>query len=751
MSRRTDPTETYPSNTKTNPIPPLRPTQGRSAANPTAGVPQRQTGRTAAQTKRKDQGNTIPLNRQLYREALEAQAGNPQSPAIKTTRQIAEKTWNGQEPTSSALPNRKQKQMLPQEKQTLPMGRPKRPDRLWKTEEEESEEERLREEEKERERAEREAIEEEAWQRHLETVERNQRDLEERRRQKGRQERWDGFGDQFQDILETGKNALAGEWDKFWDDDERTEYWGKRIGETREKLSDVWNFLQDPFAALGNYYLGEASPTDGEFLQKMAKRGSMQREASADWIAAYANYLLGEAAPTDNDGLKYMAELGKKNNLLNFIRYYGDTQVGGFLGALDSLFGGSEDGWLAENHNGLMEEARENYDRIIDSFPPFLRKTVQSTVLDVESWTDVLMSVTGDLPVGLPAITRTYGKAKDEAARKGYSRGMQTAYALDKTLHEYFLTRTDGYDLNENDRAFLKFFGDYISEQEGIVEAIESADKKRVPDLLESILMLAEKGLDHVLKGVQEPDPKDIPDIFDDMIDGLLDRTEEKVDAWEKDAWAPKETLPEEIWGLPEYDRSDGSDGGALLPAGGETDAGELWELPEGTEYTGNPDENWYTGDEEKAVLPKGPLQPNMTYRAGEFGYTYQTDEQGRISNWHADELQLTDRTGRLPYVRNTPGKQPGDHAGHLAGDRFGGSGGLDNLVSQYWLVNLSSYRKLENDWKRAIQDGKNVDVNVEVEYDGDDLRPSAFSIEYTIDGVEYSKHITNDFLGGIG
>ena len=74
----------------------------------------------------------------------------------------------------------------------------------------------------------------------------------------------------------------------------------------------------------------------------------------------------------------------------------------------------------------------------------------------------------------------------------------------------------------------------------------------------------------------------------------------------------------------------------------------------------------------------------------------------------------------------------------------------MDNLVSQYWLVNLSSYRKLENDWKRAIQDGKNVDVNVCVEYNGSDLRPSAFSIEYTIDGETVTKYITNDFLGGL-
>ena len=75
----------------------------------------------------------------------------------------------------------------------------------------------------------------------------------------------------------------------------------------------------------------------------------------------------------------------------------------------------------------------------------------------------------------------------------------------------------------------------------------------------------------------------------------------------------------------------------------------------------------------------------------------------------------------------------------------------MDNLVSQYWLVNLSSYRKLENDWNKAIQAGKTVDVNVCVEYAGDDLRPSAFSIEYTIDGEEHSKHITNDILGGLG
>ena len=96
-------------------------------------------------------------------------------------------------------------------------------------------------------------------------------------------------------------------------------------------------------------------------------------------------------------------------------------------------------------------------------------------------------------------------------------------------------------------------------------------------------------------------------------------------------------------------------------------------------------------------------------------------------------------------------GKQPGDHAGHLAGDRFGGSGKLDNLVSQYWLVNLSSYKVLENKWHRAIQAGKTVKVDVAVIYNGDDLRPSEFFIVYYSDGEKQTKRITNDLLGGLG
>ena len=139
-----------------------------------------------------------------------------------------------------------------------------------------------------------------------------------------------------------------------------------------------------------------------------------------------------------------------------------------------------------------------------------------------------------------------------------------------------------------------------------------------------------------------------------------------------------------------------------------------------------------------------GNLKPNIKYQTGEFKYNYETDANGRISNWNTDNLQLTERDARLNYNSDTPGKIEGDHAGHLAGDRFGGSPELDNIVSQSQNINLSQYKKIENQWAKAISEGKEVTVNVDIKYDGDGLRPIEFNVEYTIDGDFFSQSILN-------
>ena len=142
--------------------------------------------------------------------------------------------------------------------------------------------------------------------------------------------------------------------------------------------------------------------------------------------------------------------------------------------------------------------------------------------------------------------------------------------------------------------------------------------------------------------------------------------------------------------------------------------------------------------------LVNGKLKPNVTYKTGEFGYKYKTDSKGRISNWSTDNLQLSKRANRLPYNSNTPGKIDGDHAGHLAADRFGGSPDIDNLVSQSSRVNLSEYKKIENIWADAISKGKKVTTNVEVLYDKNSSRPKGFNVQYTIDGMAYMTRILN-------
>ncbi|MCQ6264710.1 DNA/RNA non-specific endonuclease [Fictibacillus sp. WQ 8-8] len=139
-----------------------------------------------------------------------------------------------------------------------------------------------------------------------------------------------------------------------------------------------------------------------------------------------------------------------------------------------------------------------------------------------------------------------------------------------------------------------------------------------------------------------------------------------------------------------------------------------------------------------------GILKPNLRYQTGEYDYHYKTDQLGRLNDFKAEDLKLTERNSRLPHKTNTPGKKPGDHAGHLAADRFGGSSDLDNLVSQSSSVNLSKYKKLENQWAAAIKEGKKVSVNVKVNYDEAGLRPASFEIKYVIDGVMKKRVLKN-------
>lgn len=144
--------------------------------------------------------------------------------------------------------------------------------------------------------------------------------------------------------------------------------------------------------------------------------------------------------------------------------------------------------------------------------------------------------------------------------------------------------------------------------------------------------------------------------------------------------------------------------------------------------------------------LIDGKLKPNTKYKSGEHGYSYETNSNGVIEHASTDNLQLKTHEGRLPHNPDTPDKLQGDHAGRLFGDRFGGSGELDNLVSQAQNVNLSSYKNLENTWAKAVNQGEKVAVDIRINYNSSSLRPISFDVNYTMDGdgVDFYEFIHN-------
>lgn len=131
----------------------------------------------------------------------------------------------------------------------------------------------------------------------------------------------------------------------------------------------------------------------------------------------------------------------------------------------------------------------------------------------------------------------------------------------------------------------------------------------------------------------------------------------------------------------------------------------------------------------------KKVLKPNITYTTPE-GYTYKTDELGRIVSCEGT-LQLGDGK-RNPYAQKTSGRddrEDDDDGGHLIASIFKGSGDFDNLVPMNGNLNKGEWKKLENDWAKALKakPPKDVKVNITPIYEGNSQRPARFEMEYQI------------------
>lgn len=129
-------------------------------------------------------------------------------------------------------------------------------------------------------------------------------------------------------------------------------------------------------------------------------------------------------------------------------------------------------------------------------------------------------------------------------------------------------------------------------------------------------------------------------------------------------------------------------------------------------------------------------------------GYRYETDNNGRIISAEGI-LHLKNHEGKLPIKDSIEdiGKgdeKEGDDRGHLIGDQFDGSNGLENMIPQDAEINRGDFKCLENELATGVKEGKEIYCIVEPIYEVDSRRPSAIIVTYRIDGEESIRVFPN-------
>ncbi len=141
-----------------------------------------------------------------------------------------------------------------------------------------------------------------------------------------------------------------------------------------------------------------------------------------------------------------------------------------------------------------------------------------------------------------------------------------------------------------------------------------------------------------------------------------------------------------------------------------------------------------------------GELLPDHEYTVNKI--KYKTDENGRIISCDYGEAVLTPEGERDNKAQTRAGEEDrreGDQGGHIIARIFGGAKGIENMLAMRGAINQSVYKRMENEIRKALEEGKEVLIKVEVEYEGDSKRPSKIKVTYTIDGKKTEVQYDND------
>lgn len=141
--------------------------------------------------------------------------------------------------------------------------------------------------------------------------------------------------------------------------------------------------------------------------------------------------------------------------------------------------------------------------------------------------------------------------------------------------------------------------------------------------------------------------------------------------------------------------------------------------------------------DNENIYLINGKRIPNTSYKLN--GNTYITDDKGRIVHCEAKPHRSPEnpRDNDAQMEAGGDDRHPNDQGGHIIGRDLNGDGGGGNLVAMDSRINQSDYKRMENDIKSALDEGKEVFSTTEITYSGDSERPDKIITTVTVDGKD--------------
>lgn len=146
-------------------------------------------------------------------------------------------------------------------------------------------------------------------------------------------------------------------------------------------------------------------------------------------------------------------------------------------------------------------------------------------------------------------------------------------------------------------------------------------------------------------------------------------------------------------------------------------------------------EDTYETDDMGNTYKKNGVLLPNTEYTVN--GSTYRTDENGNKVSCDAEPEISEEGKRNITEQRESGGedRKEGDQGGHIIARILGGAEGEENLVPMRGTINQGDYKKMELEIKRALEEGKQVSIHIDLEYDGTSSRPTKIMATYTIDG----------------